>query len=114
MAACGVEVPEDVADRATSTQATTEASVTTTEAPRSDDELEQALLDNGYTEDEAQCGAENLRDDLDADEIDEVIGADDIEEIDPRTAADFGEAISECLDDGSDDEGPGADRGPGG
>lgn len=100
VAGCGVEVPDDVADRATSTAPTTEANPATTEAPTSDDPLEQALLNNGYEPGEATCGAERLRAELDDDQIDEVIGADDVGEIDPRDAADFADAIDECLEDG--------------
>lgn len=113
--ACGVEVPDDVADRATSTSSTSEAT-TTTEAPTSDDELEQALLDNGYTPEEATCGAESLRRDLDDDQITEIIEADSVTDIDEQLAVEFADAIGGCLegadDDPDDPSGPG--RGPGG
>ncbi len=111
-AGCGVEVPDDVADRATSTAPTTEPAATTTESPTSDDELEQALLNNGYEPEEATCGAERLREELDDDQIDEVIGAESVEDIDERLATDFADAISGCLDAGTGTTGGG--RGPGG
>ncbi len=107
LAACGVEVPDDVAARATSTTATTDPAPTTTEAPTSADELEQALLDNGYTADEATCGAAALREDLDSDQVDEIIGADSVEDIGEDTAADFAEAVDGCLEEGSDSPRPG-------
>ena len=107
LAACGVEVPDDVAVRATSTTATTEAAPPTTEAPTSDDELEQALLDNGYTEAEARCGAEALRERLDDDQVDEIVGADSVTDINEGTAADFADAIGGCLEEGSDSPRPG-------
>lgn len=113
IAGCGVEVPDDVADRATSTAPTTAPAPSTTEAPTSDDELEQALLDNGYTVGESECGAEALREELDEDQIDEIIGADSVEDIDPSSAADFADAIGGCLDE-EDDGGSGPGRGPGG
>lgn len=103
LAACGVEVPDEVASRATSTTTTTEGGTPTTEAPTSDDELEQALLDNGYTLDEARCGADNLRAEVDDDEIDEIIEADTIEDIDPAMAADFASALQDCVQDGATD-----------
>lgn len=110
--ACGVEVPDDVAARATSTSSTSEAT-TTTVAPTSDDELEQALLDNGYTQEEATCGAEALRADLDDDQVEEIIEADSVTDIDERLASEFADAIGGCLE-GTDEDPSGPGRGPGG
>ena len=96
-AGCGVEVPDDVAE-ATST--TTAPESTTTAPPMSDDELEQALIDNGYTLGEARCGAENLREQLDDSQIQDLIEADDIEDIRESTATAFAAALQPCLDAG--------------
>lgn len=106
---CGVEVPDDVARRSNSTTSTTEAPPRTTEAPTSDDELEQVLLDNGYTPDEAGCGAANLRDSLEESQIDEILGAGSIDDIDGPTASDFAAALRDCLegDGGGGDDGRG-------
>lgn len=98
LAGCGVEVPDDVAT-ATSTTEPGDAA-TTTEAPRSDDELEQALIDNGYSLEEARCGAENLRAELGESQIQEVIRADDIEDIRESTATAFARALQPCVDGG--------------
>lgn len=95
---CGVEVPDEVA---TATAPTTEQQgSTTTVPPMSDDELEQALIDNGYSLDEARCGAENLRAELGDGQIQEVIRADDIEDIRESTATAFARALQPCLDEG--------------
>lgn len=110
LAACGVEVPDDVAERATGTTTTTEGAPATTEVPRSDDELEQALIDNGYSLDEARCGAERLRTELPDDEIREIIEADAITDISPRAAADFAAALRPCVTGEEDDEGEGGDE----
>lgn len=99
--ACGVEVPDDVAADIRDTTTTTDAP-TTTETPRSDDDLEQALIDNGYTLAEAECGAENLRAALDEDEIRSIIGADTIEDISPSTARGFARALQPCVEDGAE------------
>jgi len=111
MVGCGVEVPDDVAARATSTTTTSEAGPSTTATPTSDDPLEQALIDNGYSADEATCGATNLREELDEDQVDDIIGAEDIDDIGADTAADFARALRDCVDndasedDGSEDDG---------
>ena len=110
--ACGVEVPDDVADDIRDTTTTTEPP-TTTETPRSDDPLEQALIDNGYTLAEAECGAENLREALDEDEVQSIVDADTIEDISPGTARGFADALQPCVEDGAEpgdpDEGDGGD-----
>jgi hypothetical protein len=106
-AACGVEVPDDVAADLRETSTTTEAA-TTTEVPTSDDELEQALIDNGYTAEESRCGAENLRDALDEDELQTIIDAGSIEDISASTARAFADAIQPCVEDGG---APGEDPG---
>ncbi|QYG90966.1 hypothetical protein HC251_15005 [Iamia sp. SCSIO 61187] len=99
--ACGVEVPDDVAADIRDTTTTTEAP-TTTETPRSDDPLEQALIDNGYTLAEAECGAENLRETLDEDEVQSIVDADTIEDISAGTARGFADALQPCVEDGAD------------
>jgi len=108
VAACGVEVPEDVADEIEAARETDRAPDTpdTTEAPTSDDDLEQALIDNGYTLEEARCGAENLRERLDDDEIEEVIAADTIEDIGFGVATEFADALRPCVEDGATDDEP--------
>ncbi len=106
VAACGVEVPDDVAARAASTTSASEGATTTTEAPTSDDDLEQALLDNGYTLDEATCGAEALREELDTDQIEEITGAESVDDIDRGSAEDFADAIGGCLSEDSDPAAP--------
>ena len=98
-AACGVEVPDDVAMEVRETTTTTEAA-TTTEVPTSDDELEQALIDNGYTAEESRCGAENLRAALDEGELQTIIDAGSIEDISASTARAFAEAIQPCVEGG--------------
>lgn len=108
--ACGVEVPDDVAADIRDTTTTTEAP-TTTETPRSDDPLEQALIDNGYTLAEAECGAENLRGALDEDEVRSIVDADTIEDISPGTARGFAAALQPCVEDGAE---PGDTDGPDG
>lgn len=111
LGACGVEVPDDVAaDIERSTTTTTEVP-TTTAVPTSDDELEQALIDNGYTLEEARCGAENLRDRLSDAEVREVIEADTIEDIGFSTANDFADALRPCVEGGA--AGDDGDDGPG-
>jgi hypothetical protein len=93
---CGVEVPDEVA---TATAPSTEpAASTTTAPPMSDDEIEQALLDNGYSLAEARCGAENLREQLPDSQIEEVLRSDDIEDIRESTADAFADALQPCLD----------------
>ncbi|HEX7134438.1 MAG TPA: hypothetical protein VF228_17830 [Iamia sp.] len=98
---CGVEVPDDVADDLRETSTTTDEAPATTEIPTSDDELEQALIDNGYTLAEAECGAENLRETLDEEEIGSIVGADTIEDISASTARAFAEALRPCVEDGA-------------
>lgn len=107
LAACGVEVPDDVADDIEDArdETTTTEATPTTEVPTSDDDLEQSLIDNGYTLEEAQCGAENLRERLDDDEIAEIIEADTIEDIGFDTATEFAEALRPCVEDGAEGEG---------
>jgi hypothetical protein len=113
VAACGVEVPDDVAEDLRTTTTTTGAP-STTETPTSDDELEQALIDNGYTQDEAVCGAENLRAALDEDGIRTIIDADTIEDISASTARAFANALRPCVEDGAGgDEPPPGDPGDG-
>lgn len=97
---CGVEVPDDVGT-GDDGQATTEAVPTTTEPPTSDDPLEQALIDNGYSLDEARCAAENLREALDDDEIEDIIEADSLDDISISSAEDFAEAVQPCIEDGA-------------
>ena len=92
---CGVEVPDDVA---TATAPSTEPASTTTAPPMSDDEIEQALIDNGYSLAEARCGAENLREQLPDSQIEEVLRSDDIEDIPESAATAFAEALQPCLD----------------
>lgn len=103
LAACGVEVPDDVAAevRESSTTAADDAP-STTETPTSDDELEQALIDNGYTLAEAECGAENLREALDEAEVASIVDADTIEDISASTARAFADALRPCVEDGAD------------
>ncbi len=105
LAACGVEVPDEVADDLRDTSTTADAPATT-ETPTSDDELEQALIDNGYTLDEAVCGAANLREELDDPEVRTIIEADTIEDISASTARAFADALRPCVEDGAD---PGED-----
>jgi hypothetical protein len=99
--ACGVEVPDDVADDIRSSTTAADEVPATTETPRSDDELEQALIDNGYTQDEAVCGAANLRDELDEAEIRTIVDADTIEDISASTARAFADALRPCVEDGA-------------
>jgi hypothetical protein len=125
-AACGVEVPDDVAAEVASSSTTEPGAPPTTATPTSGDELEQALIDNGYSLEEARCGAANLRDELDEDEIASIVDADTIEDISPGVARDFADALRPCVEDGSgvDDDPDGGDpddtdpdggsRGPGG
>jgi hypothetical protein len=93
---CGVEVPDDVA---TATSTTTAPESTTTAPPMSDDELEQALIDNGYTLGEARCGAENLREELSESQIQELIET-DINDIRESTATAVAEALQPCVEGG--------------
>lgn len=102
LAACGVEVPDDVATA--STTPTTEAPPSSTEPPTSDDDLEQALIGYGYSVEEAECGAANLRDELDDAEIEALVAADSIEDIPPGTAIDFADALRPCVEDGAGTE----------
>jgi hypothetical protein len=110
-------VPDDVAADIRDTTTTTEAP-TTTETPRSDDPLEQALIDNGYTLAEAECGAGNLRESLDEDEVQSIVDADTIEDISPGAARGFADALQPCVEDGAEpgdpDDGGGGDDGDGG
>lgn len=104
LGACGVEVPDDVAvdvDRSTDA-----SGPSTTEPPTSDDPLEQALIDNGYTLDEARCAAENLREELDEDEIDDIVEADSLEDISVSSADEFADAVQPCIEDGAPVEDP--------
>lgn len=124
-AACGVEVPDDVAEDLRETTTTTEVP-STTETPTSDDELEQALIDNGYTAAEAACGAANLRDTLDDDQIATIVEADTIEDISASTARTFAAALRPCVQTGggsrperpqrpgAGDDAPDEDDAPGG
>lgn len=98
VAACGVEVPDDVAAEVRADETTTTAVPSTTETPTSDDELEQALIDNGYTLAEAECGAENLREELDDDEIASIVEADTIEDISASIARSFADALRPCVE----------------
>lgn len=100
-AACGVEVPDDVAADIRSSTTVADEAPATTETPRSDDELEQALIDNGYTLDEAECGAANLRDELDEAEVRTIVEADTIEDISASTARAFADALRPCVEDGA-------------
>jgi hypothetical protein len=109
--ACGVEVPDDVAEDLRETTTTTDDAPSTTETPTSDDELEQALIDNGYTLAEAECGAENLRDQLGEDEVRSIVDAETIEDISASTARAFADALRPCVEDGA--EGDGGSDGPG-
>lgn len=113
-AACGVEVPDDVAADIRASTTTTVDAPAPTEVPTSDDELEQALIDNGYSLDEAECGAANLRDELDDDEVRSIIEADTIEDISPDTARRFAEALRPCVEDGADPGSGGSGGGSGG
>ena len=110
-AACGVEVPDDVAEDLRETTTTTDEGPSTTETPTSDDELEQALIDNGYTLAEAECGAENLRDELGEDEVQSIVDAETIEDISASTARAFADALRPCVEDGA--EGDDGSEGPG-
>lgn len=96
LAGCGVEVPDDVAARATTT--TVAPASSTTAPPMSDDEVEQALIDNGYTAEEARCGAEQLRRQLDEDEIREIVEAESVDDIDPALASRFADALGGCVE----------------
>jgi hypothetical protein len=102
LAACGVEVPDDVAADLRDPSTTTETAPATTEIPTSDDELEQALIDNGYSLAEAECGAENLRGALGEDEVTSIVEADTIEDISASTARAFADALRPCVEDGAD------------
>lgn len=112
-AACGVEVPDDVAAEVASSSTTEPGAPSTTAVPTSDDELEQTLIDNGYSLDEARCGAANLRDQLDDDEVDAIIDADTIEDIPSGTARDFADALRPCLAGGAAPGGDPGGTGPG-
>jgi len=112
-AGCGVEVPEEVAARATSTTTTVAPGPATTAPPTSADPLEQALIDNGYTVEEARCGAERLRQVLDDDEVQAIVEAESLDDIDPDTAARFAAALRRCVE-GAGDPGEGGDPGGGG
>lgn len=114
LAACGVEVPDDIASRATSTTTTTTAVPQTTAVPTSDDELEQALIDNGFSLAEARCGAEALRESLSEGEIEEITGLESIGDIDASLAEDYREAVSPCVENGADDDDDGGGGGGGG
>ncbi len=106
VAACGVEVPDDVAADVRSSSTEAEEAPATTETPTSDDELEQALIDNGYTLAEAECGAENLRAALDEADIASIVDADTIEDISASTARAFADALRPCVEDGADGDEP--------
>jgi len=110
VAACGVEVPDDVAADVRSSSTTEADAPVTTETPTSDDELEQALIDNGYTLEEAECGAANLREVLDEDEVATIVEADTIEDISASTARAFADALRPCVEDGADTDEPDADE----
>lgn len=99
VAACGVEVPDEVADDLRGTTTTTEVPATT-ETPQSEDELEQALIDNGYSEEEAACGAQNLREALDEEQIASIVEAETIEDISPSTGRAFARALAPCVEGG--------------
>ncbi len=101
VAACGVEVPDDVVAEIEASTTTTVDVPRTTETPTSADALEQALIDNGYTLEEARCGAANLRAVLDDAEVRSIIEADTIEDISGRTARDFAAALRPCVEDGA-------------
>lgn len=108
---CGVEVPDDVAARATpSTAPTTAPAPSSTAPPTSDDDLEQALIGYGYSVAEAECGAANLRETLDEADIEALIEAESIEDIPPRAALDFADALRPCVEDGPG--GPGEPQDP--
>lgn len=126
LAACGVEVPDDVAADIEADRRTTSTSgvAATTVPPTSDDALEQTLIDNGYTLAEARCGAQNLRERLSEAEIAEIVAADTVEEIEPGLAEAFADALQPCVEDGAgaatptdgaggDDDGDGSSE-PGG
>lgn len=102
LAACGVEVPDDVAEDVRESSTTVAEVPATTETPTSDDELEQALIDNGYTLDESRCGAENLREELDESEVRSIVEADTIEDISASTARAFADALRPCVEDGAE------------
>lgn len=116
LAGCGVDVPDDVAAEIRSSTTTEAGAPATTAVPRSDDELEQALIDNGYSLEEAECGAANLREQLGEDEVRSIVEADTIEDIGPSTARGFADALRPCVEDGasadpSDDPAPPPDGG---
>jgi hypothetical protein len=98
VAGCGVEVPDDVAEATSTTTEPPES--TTTAPPTSDDELEQVLLDNGFSLEEARCGAANLREELSASEVQEILRVDDVEDIRESTSIAFSAALDPCLDGG--------------
>ncbi|HEU5150888.1 MAG TPA: hypothetical protein VFU19_10350 [Iamia sp.] len=106
LAGCGVEVPDDVAADVRTSSTTEPGAPPTTETPRSDDELEQALIDNGYSLAEAECGAGRLRDALDDDEIATIVDADTIEDISASTARAFADALRPCVEDGAGTDEP--------
>jgi len=116
IAGCGVDVPDDVADDIEDARdaSTTEPPTSTTEAPTSDDHLEQALIDNGYTLAEARCGATNLREVLTDEEIAEIVAADFVDDIDPDLADSFADALQPCVEDGAGSAGPPDDEDGGG
>jgi len=94
LAGCGVEV--DAA--APTTSATTATTLVAPPVPPSDDALVNMLERNGYSRDEATCGAEQLRDQLSSDEVDSLVDAQDLTDIDPTIADEFGSIMSDCLD----------------
>ncbi len=102
LGACGVELPDDVAARASTTTTTSTTIPSTTAVPNSDDELEQTLIDNGFSLEEAQCGAKALKDALSADEIDAINGLENLENIDSSIAEEYADAVSPCVKDGAD------------
>ncbi len=104
LAGCGVDVPDDVAAEIRSSSTTEAGAPATTAVPRSDDELEQALIDNGYSLEEAECGAANLREQLDEDEVRSIVEADTIEDIGPSAARGFADALRPCVEDGASAE----------
>jgi hypothetical protein len=99
VAACGVEVPEG-AGRPEPTSTTTTTEVPTTETPRGRDDVEQFLIDNGFSLAEARCGASSLRDELTHSQVEALLEAGNLAEIDDRVADAYAAALQRCLDQG--------------
>ncbi len=97
LAGCGVEVD---ASAPSTTTTIIDATITTGSVPPSDDPLVAMLERNGYSREEATCGADELRNELSDHEVDSIVDARDLTDIDPSIAEEFGDIMSDCLDGG--------------